>query len=124
MLLRLICTLLFLCIALPAEGQSARLQAQDNVKSKSQSTSTRCTKKEPTITEEQAISIAKAEVLKRIGAEEAKDFTDYVAILSSRKYSSTAYWSVLTSPDTRIIDAHITIRMDRCGKVLVFKQGL
>ena len=45
-----------------------------------------------------------------------------MAVLSSRKDDPHAYWSVLTSLNTRIIDAHISIRMNRCGRVLSYRQ--
>lgn len=124
MISRSLCTLLFLCIALSAKGESLESATRGNVMGSSQPTSKRCTKIDPAITEEQAIIIAKAEVLKRIGEEDAKGFTDYVVVFSSRKYNPNAYFSVLTSPDTRIVDAHITVRLNRCGKVLFFKRGL
>lgn len=124
MLLRLIFLLLTLTISMPIRSQPTVLKAESSLDVKSKLAAERCAKKAPTVSEDQAISIAKAEVLKRIGEKAAKDFTRYEAYIPTSKLYANEYWYVFTMPDTREIDAHISIRLNRCGKLLIFKQGV
>jgi hypothetical protein len=79
-----------------------------------------CGKKSSSIPEDKAIEIAKERMLKERGEKGFRDFSDFIA----NKNSKSGAWIVIAYPESRVIDGHISVLMNKCGHVLRYKEGV
>jgi hypothetical protein len=114
---------LFLLASVPLSFVSAThlSDVQAHVKSKPKSASLRCPKTVPTVTEAEAIRIAEAEVHRGLEPKASMNYTQFLAMETTRKAEPQLYWVVITTPDSREMHAAITIKMNRCGEILEYR---
>jgi hypothetical protein len=116
---RLAFLLLTIYVPLAIASQPRVADAPDQVKSQRYSSSPLCANSKSAISESQALSIAKTEIQKRIGADASRDYSQFLV----NPKSGTVRWSVIAMPESRVIDAHITVLMNKCGKVMEYRIG-